>query len=131
MRCFGSDLPVKVFCGLVAHTVCRCCYTVAGRVCPLCKYLLSGICKTNPPSNTSFEGTAPPPKSEETPKKDKGQAARMATREAEGASKREKKFKYDRAKGYPTKTPLEDGYKVSLYFSHTWNPPKIYCNNMD
>ena len=112
MRCFGSDLPVKVFCGLVAHTVCEQCYTAAERVCPLCKYLFGGICETNPPSNASFEGTAPPPKSEETPKKDKGQAARMATREAEGAPKGEKKFKYDRAKGYPAKTPMEDGYKV-------------------
>ena len=32
----------------------------------------------------------------------------MATREAEGAPKREKKFKYDHVKGYPTKTPMEE-----------------------
>ena len=55
---------------------------------------------------------APPPKSEEIPKQDKAQAARMATREAEGAPKREKKFKYDYAKSYSTKTPMEDDYKV-------------------
>ena len=84
MRCFGSDLPVKVFCGLAAHTVCRRCYTAAERVCSLCKYLFGGICETNPPSNAFFKGTTPPPKTEKTPKKDKTQAVQMATGEAEG-----------------------------------------------
>ena len=54
----------------------------------------------------------PPSKAEETPKKDKTQAAQMATREAEGTPKRKKKFKYNRAKSYSAKTPMEDGYKV-------------------
>ena len=75
MRCFESDLPVKVFCGLVAHTVCRRCYTAAERVCSLCKYLFGGICETNLPSNTFFKGTTLLPKTEETPKKNKTEAA--------------------------------------------------------
>ena len=112
MRCFGSDLPVKVFCGLAEHTVCRQCYTAAEQVCPLCKYLFGGICKTNPPSNSSFKGTTPSSKTEETPKKDKTQTAQKAVRKAESTPKRDKKVKYDCAKGYPTKTPMEDGYKV-------------------
>ena len=121
MRCFGSDLPVKVFCGLAAHTVCRWCYTAAERVCPLCTYMFGGICKTNPPSNASFLGTTPP--SKKTPKKDKTQAVRMAIRKVkvEGTPKKEKKFKYDRVKGYPAKTPLKDSYKVVI-----WDATKAY-----
>ena len=99
------------------HTVCGHCYTAAGWVCPLCKYLFGGICETNPPSNASFKGTTPSSKTEETPKKDKTQTARKAVGEVEGTSKRNKKVKYNRAKGYPTKTPMEDGYKVVV-----WNP---------
>ena len=45
----------------------------------------------------------------------------MATGEAEGAPKREKKFKYDRAKSYSAKTPMEDGYKVVV-----WDPAQAY-----
>jgi len=47
----------------------------------------------------------------------------MATRKAkvEGTPKKEKKFKYNCTKGYPTKTPLEDGYKVVV-----WNATKAY-----
>ena len=54
------------------------------------------------------------PKAEETPKKAKSQTLRMATREVkvEGTPKKEKKFKYDHARGYSAKTPLENGYKV-------------------
>ena len=65
----------------------------------------------------------PPSKAEETPKKDKTQAARIATGEAEGTSKRKKKFKYDRAKSYPAKTPMEDGYKVVVWdAAQAYNP---------
>ena len=47
----------------------------------------------------------------------------MATREAEGAPKREKKFKYDRAKSYPAKTPMEDSYKVVIWeAAQAYNP---------
>ena len=121
MRCFGSDLPVKVFCGLAAHTVCGRCYTAAERVCPLCKYLFGGICETNPPSNASFKGTTPSSKTEEAPKKDKMQTAQKAVGEAEGTPKRDKKVKYNCAKGYPAKTPMEDGYKVVV-----WDPAQAY-----
>ena len=85
--------------------------------------MFGGICETNPPSNTSFLGTTPPSKAEKTPKKNKTQAARMATGEAkvEGTPKREKKFKYDCAKVYSVKTPLEDSYKVVV-----WDTTKAY-----
>ena len=63
----------------------------------------------------------PPSKAEETPKKDKTQAVRIATREAEGTPKRKKKFKYNCAKSYPAKTPLEDGHKVVV-----WDVAKAY-----
>ena len=68
--------------------------------------------ETNPPSNASFKGTTPSSKTEETPKKDKMQTALKAVGEVEGTPKRDKKVKYDRGKGYPAKTPMEDDYKV-------------------
>ena len=46
---------------------------------------------------------------------------RKAVREAEGTLKREKKVKYNRAKGYPAKTPIKDGYKVVV-----WDPAQAY-----
>jgi len=123
MKCFGSDLPVKVFCGEAAHTVCKRCYTAAEQVCPLCKYMFGGICETNPPSNAFFLGTTPPSKAEKTPKKGKTQATQMTTGKAkvEGTPKKEKKFKYNHTKGYSAKTPLEDGYKVVI-----WDTIKAY-----
>ena len=85
--------------------------------------MFGGICTTNPPSNASFSGTTQLSKTEKTPKKSKHQTARMATREvkAEGTPKKEKKFKYDHARGYPTKTPLENSYKVVI-----WDAMKAY-----
>ena len=85
--------------------------------------MFGGICKTNPPSNASFLGMTPPSKAEETPKKDKTQATQMATREAKAEStpKKKKKFKYDRAKSYSAKTPLEDDYKIVV-----WDATKAY-----
>jgi len=141
MRCFGSDLSVKVFCGEVVHTICRRCYTAAGQVCPLCKYMFGGICETNPPSNAFFLGTTLPSKAKETPKKSKTQATQIATREAkvEGTPKKEKKFKhrlkfkYDRMKGYSVKTLLEDGYKVVVWdATKAYNPAvEEYCVALD
>ena len=47
----------------------------------------------------------------------------MATREVEGTPKREKKFKYNHMKGYPVKTPMEDGYKVVIWdATQAYNP---------
>ena len=68
--------------------------------------------KQIPPFNASFSGTTHPSKAEKTPKKH--QTTQMASGEAkvEGTPKKKKKFKYDHAKSYPMKTPLEDSYKV-------------------
>ena len=69
-----------------------------------------------------------PSKTEETPKKGKNQTLQMATGEAkvEGTpkkEKKEKKFKYNREKGYPVKTPLEDSYKVVIWYTmKAYNP---------
>ena len=49
----------------------------------------------------------------------------------ESTPKKEKKFKYDWEKGYSTKTPLENDYKVVIWDAEKAYDPKVKADHLE